>query len=231
MRRLESAFRRYVLFDACQAAGFGELPNWLPCARNRGMLDRSLTLCRAIPGNIESIVRLIEDRADWLRTQKIDQWAQPWPNRTERDKRILAHIRAEKTWLIWDADTAVATITADRDADPYWPEPERQDPAVYIHRLVVSLPFAGLQLGSQLIDWAGRAATHDFGARWIRVSAWTTNERLHAYYSRVGFRRCERVIGNGHHPPYPSAALFERPAGRPMATGRTLFTEVPPDIR
>jgi GNAT superfamily N-acetyltransferase len=188
-------------------------------------------LCRAIPGNMESIVRLIEDRADWLRRQQTDQWAQPWPNRTERDRRILAHVCAEKTWIIWDADTAVATITADRDADPHWPATVRQDPAVYIHRLVVSLPFAGLQLGSQLIDWADRTATHDFGARWIRVNAWTTNQRLHAYYSRVGFKRCERAIDNGDDRPYPSAALFERPAGRPMATGRILFAEVPPAVR
>ena len=185
-------------------------------------------LCRATLHNMDSIVRLIEDRAHWLRTQQTDQWAQPWPNRIERDKRILEHIHAKKTWIIEHGSKVVATITADREADPHWPEPQQQDPAVYIHRLVVSLPFAGAELGAQLLDWAGRLATREHGARWLRVNAWTTNERLHRYYSGQGFKHCGQAIDNGHDPGYPSAALFQRPAGLRTSTGPILFTEAPP---
>lgn len=186
-------------------------------------------LCRATPDNMDSIVRLIEDRAHWLRTQQTDQWAQPWPSRAERDKRILEHIHAEKTWIMKHASMIVATITADPEADPHWPEPERLNPAVYIHRLVVSLPFAGVELGAQLLDWAGRLATGEYGARWLRVNAWTTNDRLHAYYSRQGFEHFGQAVDNGHDPGYPSAALFQRPANLRTSTGPTPFTEAPPD--
>lgn len=192
------------------------------------MSDRPLTLCHATPDDMKSIVQLIEDRVAWLRTLKTDQWAKPWPSRAERDDRILAHILAGKTWMLWNADTAAATITLDPDVDPHWPEPERWEPAVYINRLVVSPSYAGAQLGAQLLDWAGRTAIRDHGGLWIRVNVWTTNHRLHEYYARHGFRRSERGIDSGSEHDYPSAALFQRSAAVAMASSRVLFTEVPP---
>src|ERR1035441_9273947 len=143
------------------------------------MPDWPLALRRAAPDHVGLIVHLIDDAAAWLRTQGTDQWAKPWPTRAERDRRVMAHLRAGKTWIAWDACTAAATITFDPDADPYWPQQQLRDPAVYIHRLVVSRHYAGAQLGAGLLDWAGRTARRDHGARWIRLNAWTTNHRLH----------------------------------------------------
>jgi GNAT superfamily N-acetyltransferase len=177
---------------------------------------------------MDMIVHLIEDRAAWLRTMKTDQWVRPWPSRIERDERVQAHIDAGKTWIVWNTDTAAATITIDPDADPHWPAPERRVPAVYIHRLVVSQPYAGAQLGAQLLDWAGRTARRDHGGQWIRANVWTTNQRLHEYYARLGFRRCERDDDTGIEDNYPSAALFQRPTSQVMVKGRVLFTEAAP---
>jgi ribosomal protein S18 acetylase RimI-like enzyme len=94
----------------------------------------------------------------------------------------------------------------DPDTDPYWPAEYHADPAVYVHRLTVGRAYAGTGLGAALLDWAGRC---DPGARWLRLSAWTDNERLHAYYQRQGFTLCVLRADDS----YPSSAFFQRPAG------------------
>jgi GNAT superfamily N-acetyltransferase len=185
-----------------------------------GPMAPSLTLRQATTDELEVIIRLIEGAADWLSTKGTDQWAQPWPDRAGRDGRILTHLGSGKTWICWDRGTPVATITADPDEDPYWPERQRREPAIYISRLVVSRAYAGAGLGAELINWAGRKARHDYGAQWIRVSAWTTNQGLHAYYRGQGFELCGFHSDDG----YPSGALFQKPTAGLPASGPGLFS-------
>jgi GNAT superfamily N-acetyltransferase len=168
-----------------------------------------------------AIIQLIQEAADWLRTKDTDQWAKPWPNRAGRDSRVRAAMLAGKSWICWDHDVPAATITADPDEDPYWSAEDRAEPAVYIHRLVVARKYSGFGLGAALINWAGSTARHDHKARWIRVSAWTTNRRLHAYYRQQGF------AWRGFHPDdgYPSAARFQKPTAAIPAVGTELFTQ------
>jgi GNAT superfamily N-acetyltransferase len=183
------------------------------------MPEWPLMLRLAAEDDMAEIIGLIEDAADWLRTKNTDQWAQPWPSLAGRDSRILADIRRGKTWIAWDNDVAAATITANPEEDPHWPDDLRRDPAIYVHRLVVARRRKGVGLGAALLDWAGRTARRDHGARWIRVSAWTTNLGLHAYYRRQGFE------GSGLHPDdgYPSRARFQKSTARLPASNAGLF--------
>lgn len=188
---------------------YGAMPDW------------PIALRRASARDMPAVIGLIEEAAEWLRGKGTDQWNRPWPNRAGRDSRILAALRAGKTWIAWDNDVPAATITADPEDDPYWPEEFLRDRAVYVHRLVVRLPYKRVGLGAALLDWAGRTAEQDYGARWIRVSAWTTNLGLHAYYRRQGFSAC------GFHPDdgYPSGARFQKPTDQIVASGPTLFRQ------
>ncbi len=112
-----------------------------------------------------------------------------------------------------------ATITADPDEDPYWPDDLRREPAVYVHRLVVRRRYTGVGLGAALLDWAGWTARRDHGAQWIRVSAWTTNAGLHGYYRSQGFGPCGFHADDG----YPSRARFQKPTAPVPASGPGLF--------
>jgi Acetyltransferase (GNAT) family len=178
-----------------------------------------IALHRASVDDVGVAIRLIEEASEWLRDKGTDQWARPWPNQAGRDSRILASLSQGKTWIGWDNGIPAATITADRDEDPYWPDDLRREPAVYVHRLVVRRPYSGVGLGAALLDWAGWTARRDHGARWIRVSAWTTNVGLHAYYRRQGFAPCGFHADDG----YPSAARFQKPAAPGPAHARGLF--------
>jgi GNAT superfamily N-acetyltransferase len=156
-----------------------------------------------------AILGLIDEAAAWLRSKNTDQWARPWPSRAGRDSRVREGIGEGKTWICWDHDRPAATITTDPVHDPYWEQPPESDLAVYVHRLVVARQYAGFRLGGSLLDWAGWTARRLYGARWVRISAWTTNKGLHAYYVGQGF------TPSGRHPDdgYPSAARFQKPTG------------------
>jgi GNAT superfamily N-acetyltransferase len=188
------------------------------------MADWPIALRRATVDDMGVVVGLIEEAAKWLRGKGTDQWARPWPNRAGRDSRILAALSQGKTWVGWDNEIPAATITTDLDADPYWPDDLHCDPAVYVYRLVVGPLHRGEGLGGELLNWAGGTARRDHGAEWVRVSAWTTNTRLHDYYRRQGFEPC------GFHPDdgYPSRARFQKPTAPLPASGFALFRESRP---
>jgi GNAT superfamily N-acetyltransferase len=188
------------------------------------MGESPLVLCPAQKRDHDTIAGLIDTATEWLRTKNTDQWAQPWPSEEEHNHRIDQDLIAGKTWIAWQGGLAAATITADSAESPIWPIEARRDPAVYVHRLVVSRAFAGRGLGAALLDWAGLRAKGDYGARWIRVDAWTTNTALHAYYERQGFGFCGLSEAFGF---YPSAALFQKETGRIRPTGPAPFRVQP----
>lgn len=163
-------------------------------------------LNRATGDHLDAIIGLVEEAAAWLRGKDTDQWAQPWPSREARDWRIRTDLSAGKTWIAWHASGPAATITAERAPDQKLRADWDAQPATYVRRLVVSRRFAGRGLGSELLNWAGRRAARRYGARWIRIDVWTTNNALHKYYEDQGFTRA----GFCSDPDYPSGVLLQK---------------------
>jgi len=178
-------------------------------------------------GDLHVILDLIEEAASWLRTRDTDQWARPWPTEEARNDRVLDGLRAKKTWIAWDGEIPVATITTDPKVNPeVWAgQPEQREPVVYVHRLVVSRNYAHRDIGAGLLDWAGEWAVRTFGARWIRIDVWTKNVDLHSYYEQQGFR----FVGYCADPDYPSGSLFERAITTPEGS-ITQRQEVAPSL-
>jgi GNAT superfamily N-acetyltransferase len=169
--------------------------------------------------DLEMITGIIDGAADWLRTNKdTDQWARPWPSADGRRERISYGLKWGRTWTAWDdeTNTVAATVSTEDEPNPkLWTELEAAEPAAYVTRLVVCRDYAGLGLGAKLLDWAGSRAANEYGARWIRIDVWTTNEALHEYYLDKGFK----FVRYCSDPEYPSGALFQRPVTRVSAAG------------
>jgi GNAT superfamily N-acetyltransferase len=189
----------------------------------------------ALPWDLDKVVGLIREAADWLGSKGIDQWQKPWPDRAGQRERILNDLFKGKTWLLQDGQTIAATITLDTDEPldlnehPVWPPDKSQRPALYMRRVIVSRHYARRGLGAALLDWAADVAKRDHGARLIRIDARTTNVRLHAYYEGQRFTRCPDPQGLGD---YPAQALFERRVDEPGSDFTKLFiTEEGHDLR
>src|SRR5438105_1774882 len=144
-----------------------------------------MRLARAEAKDFRVILGLIDDAALWLRSKDTDQWAKPWPTKRRRNTRVRMGLRGGKTWIVWDGDTAAATVTIAKQANPkVWPASayDAAEPAVYVHRLITARSHTGRGLGAALIDWAGQRAAEQYGARSIRIDVWTANKALHDYY-------------------------------------------------
>jgi GNAT superfamily N-acetyltransferase len=180
-----------------------------------------------VPGDLDKIVGLVREAADWLRSMGIDQWQEPWPDPAGHRERILNDLFKGKTWLVRDDKTTVATVTIDTDEPvdaqerPVWPAGENRRAVVYVRRVIVSRRYARLGLGAALLDWAAEVAKRDHGAELIRIDVRTTNVKLHAYYEGQRFIRCPDPQGLGD---YPSQALFQRSVDRPGSDFTKLFT-------
>jgi GNAT superfamily N-acetyltransferase len=185
---------------------------------------RLLVLRRASTDDFEVVHSLLMEASQWLQREKnTDQWAAPWPDENGRNERVMRAIEARRTWIAWDDAQPAATLTASPNHHMIWPEENERDPAVYVRRVVVSRPYAGHGLGSQLLDWAGLRASRVYGARWVRVDVWTTNEELHDYYKSQGFK----YRGLCPIPDYPSAALFQKSVDHIEPPEIPLFQEDP----
>jgi GNAT superfamily N-acetyltransferase len=173
--------------------------------------------------DVDVIMRWRRQRVAWLQARGEDQWSIPLPR-----SAVAATVSAGQTWMVWQDGTPLATITltAYVDVDALWKpdvDPEAlwypsDDPtdALYAAKMMIPLEHAGRGLGGELLDWAaGRA--FDAGLTWLRLDAWTTNDRLHAYYRAHGFTHVRTVASR------VSGACFQR-ASQPY-TSTALKTE------
>lgn len=180
-------------------------------------------MTQARPTDIDTIMRWRHQRVAWLHQRGEEQWSIPLPR-----SAVAATVLAGQTWLMWDGEEPIATITLtaytdldelwkpDRDPETLWRPSDDPADALYAAKMIVPQPRAGDGLGSEMLDWAGGRA-FDAGLTWLRLDAWTTNTRLHAYYQAQGFRHVRTVTSR------VSGACFERPS-QPY-TGTRLKTE------
>jgi GNAT superfamily N-acetyltransferase len=83
--------------------------------------------------------------------------------------------------------------------------------AGYLHRLATHPEVAGRGIGAQLIAAAGDL-TRACGRRWLRLDCDRDNERLRAYYERLGFAHAGDVdcLPRTTRPGYRAASRYQR---------------------
>ena len=189
-----------------------------------------MRIARAEPTNehLQAILGLIEEARTWLPAKGTNQWSKPWPNKEERDARVLCGLEVGATWIVWDENedknSLAATVTiATRPNAAVWSKSacKLADRAVYAHRLITAREYAGGGLGAELIDWTGLRGRREYGAKWIRIDVWSSNVALHDYYMKRGFEPC----GTCPDPSYPSGKLFQKPVAEISEPSSPLFKE------
>jgi GNAT superfamily N-acetyltransferase len=193
-------------------------------------MTETLRIRRATADDMGTFISgLIDDARVWLSGKGTDQWAAPWPSPAARDARVLRDLKAGRTWLVEDdAAAPVATVTCnDRGNQRLWNPEEQLVSAVYVARLIVRRSRAGEMIGEALMDWAGARGVRCWGAKWIRIDVWTTNEALQNYYEKRGFQHYRVCEFNGDEY-YPSATLFQKPTAEIDPESAVRFIEPSP---
>lgn len=98
---------------------------------------------------------------------------------------IETDISENRQWKI-TIDNQVACVWTTTFQDPQIWEERNQDPSVYIHRIATNPMFKGLNLVSEIVEWA-----RDYAAKnkkmFIRMDTVGENKGLIAYYQKCGF--------------------------------------------
>ncbi|WP_433467910.1 GNAT family N-acetyltransferase [Spirillospora sp. CA-128828] len=180
-------------------------------ARRRSRARTDFHIRTAGPDDLDIVLGLIDQAAEWLRTEKnTTQWARPWPSPDDRTKRVYEALLDGETWLLFDRERPIGTVSIKLIGhEELWTPEERRTEAVYLHRLVIDREYAGDGLGAELIDWAAlKGASQQRNTELIRIDVWTDNADLHAYYRRQGF---QDVAVRQTSDNTPSGALFQKP--------------------
>jgi GNAT superfamily N-acetyltransferase len=173
---------------------------------------------RATPDELPHVMALLDQRTEWLRTLGTDQWS------TRAFAPVMrGAIERGETWLLWDGDDAIATLSLTTIADKdFWTRDERLEPAFYLSKLATHLDRRGAGLGALLIDWAADYANAR-GVLWLRWDVWRANTELQNYYVNLGARLLRVVDVEGRH----SGALFELSKAPAPLDVTTVSTPVP----
>ncbi|MFF4208678.1 GNAT family N-acetyltransferase [Streptomyces sp. NPDC001796] len=168
-----------------------------------------MRITTATPADLEQLLTFRTEAASWISKLGSDQWRRPYPA-----DRLLATIEDGTVFMLRDGERTAGTITLTPDAEEgLWSEEELAEPSMFVNKLTISRDYAGRNLGGRLLDWAGDRA-YRAAAKWLRLDAWTTNERLQRYYLDQGFQYVRTVLEgtavNGG--PRVSGWLAQRPA-------------------
>ncbi|MBP7832704.1 MAG: GNAT family N-acetyltransferase [Candidatus Levybacteria bacterium] len=156
----------------------------------------------ARPYDVAVILDLREKNAQWLQGIGSDQWAQPVTPR--KVSKFESDIKNGNTWIAVDGNEPIASISLSSSGDGrLWTPAELEEPALYASSLLVVPEHKGNQIGAKLLDWAQEKA-HAEGKKWVRLDCWTTNSKLHEYYTEQGFSHVRTILDR------KSGALFQR---------------------
>jgi ribosomal protein S18 acetylase RimI-like enzyme len=173
----------------------------------------SLPIRRATLDDVADMTALWVTASSWLATIGTDQWQYP-----VRVEGIRAEVAAGDAWVVRADDGRLIGMVTLEDSDHSGLWTDGPESAFYVHRLVVDRATEPADLGSAILDWAGRQAQHA-GRGSLRLDAWTTNTGLHRYYLGRGFRHVRTIDA----PDVQSGALFERAADVQIGRGPYLY--------
>ena len=109
------------------------------------------------------------------------------------------------TYVVYSDEQAVATVSLQWEDEQSWGV--QPQVAGYMHRLAIRQDMTGQGLGEVIVNWAIKQ-TAAKGKELLRLDCPADNEKLCAYYERLGFVRVGVTEDTGHEGYV--AALYER---------------------
>lgn len=179
-------------------------------------------------GDVDRMLHLRRERAEWLASRDIVQWTDEHADYAEGAMREFAASGA--AWVVEDDALVVATVSLNGPDLDLWSNDLSPDDALYLGKMVTARSHAGQGIGAAMMNWAGRKAERA-GKRWLRLDCRRDNVGLHDYYKGHGFGHLRTVVPDPARriamgvAPTQSGALFQRPATMTTATPAELWEQ------
>lgn len=162
-----------------------------------------LIIVQAQPSELETVLDILEEAAQWLTAKGIDQWPPgAFRNGHRRLQSLVDHLNQGEVYLAEVDGEAIGTIRLQWSDKPTWGD--MPDDAGYVHSLAIRRAFAGKGVGRQLLQWAENTVAAR-GKQYLRLDCMTENQALNRYYQQAGFTHLRNIEGNGW-----KASLYEK---------------------
>lgn len=123
--------------------------------------------------------RLYEQARAWIRERGIAQWTHPVPRSV-----FEADAAAGRLLVARYGDKLIAMAVVTEEDLAYWGPQE--NPAVYVHRLVVASEHRGRGIADSILEWVSARAAEQ-GKQFLRLDCGSDNQGLRRFYERSGF--------------------------------------------
>lgn len=141
---------------------------------------------RATREDASLVINFLKDVASWVKHKNAEQWDDLLNGRL--DDHIISTIVQHETFMIRKDGELVATFSLNEEQLEHdkrlWGE--RNDGAVYLHKLAVSPRMIGTGLGREIIRFAIQYVK-DQGNPYLRLDCVANNEKLIQFYTKCGF--------------------------------------------
>ncbi len=155
-------------------------------------------ILRAEVGELDTVLEILNDAANWLLSKGIDQWRPESFSRSSTAEKI----RLGEVYLAKQNHQSIGTITLQWSDRFFWVDDDTD--AGYVHKLAIKSNYTGKGFGRQLLEWAEQT-TKAAGKRYLRLDCMFENPRIRQYYEDAGFTYRGEVRGEGWN-----AALYEK---------------------
>lgn len=160
-----------------------------------------LTIARATAEELPLIMEILDQAAQWMLANGIEQWSSPPP--AELWEFMGSEIAKGEVYLARTEanQTPIATLRFGWSEQRLWQD--ESDSAGYVYTLATHPSVHGHGIGETLLKWA---ATHIKRQQrpYFRLDCLASNLGLQHYYKQQGFRFCGYATCETHE-----AALFE----------------------
>lgn len=160
-----------------------------------------LTIVQAQLSELETVLDILEEAAQWLTGRGIHQWL-PGSFYGVHCQSIANRLRQGEIYLAKVDGEAIGTLRLQWSDRPMWGE--MPDDAGYVHSLAVRRAFAGMGVGRQLLQWAENTAAAN-GKQYLRLDCTAENPVLRSYYEQAGFTHRGDIEDNDW-----KASLYEK---------------------
>ncbi|TLS35466.1 GNAT family N-acetyltransferase [Pseudalkalibacillus caeni] len=154
--------------------------------------------------DMEAILTLLVQAADWLQSKNTDQWSYYLSDLDGNKAEVQESIEKKETYIVKEGSRVIATITLQRTPNDWdmeiWDEEANDEKAIYVHRIVTDRAFAKQNLGDRLLDFAEDYA-RDNSFSLIRFDCLASNNGLNSYYQKR-YNRKEVANIYGAHSKY-----------------------------
>ncbi len=150
-------------------------------------MSNGLEIVRAGDGNLDGVLAVLEEAAEWLVAKGIEG---PWRPGFFSRQAFADQIARGEVYVSRLGEETVGTITLQWSDELFWPGASSD--AGYVHKFAVRPAYLGRGFGLQMLEWASRTA--ELARKTcLRLNCLATNRKLRDYYEKAGFIHVDDV--------------------------------------